>query len=320
MQDNVGLKFDAAICVQVHDAKKAIANLGSTSSNAMEAMGGAEVGFDSECVWTNVKAKARLALSIIIGNQKLNRGDGTEDDSNDGRRAPVYQPGRGGLPPPPPALPSGGGGGGGGKLDIFTSSTPPPTAPPASGVPGTLGDDPSSPHPPPPSNPPYQSQAVSFRTRIHDTFMANFAAAMLSQCGIAVVDMSLEDVRITDRTLAEAMARGAVARADLAKASIERQIKLTTSEAEKASEILRAEGKAQSTQIMAVAEANRVRLLDDQFSLLKSPLSSQREALLAAGEVLKGSSSSLILASSPAEAAAMLGGGGSMNRFLPLGK
>ena len=120
--------------------------------------------------------------------------------------------------------------------------------------------------------------------------------------------MSLEDVRITDPTLAEAMARGAVARADLAKASIERQIRLTQSEAEKAAVILEAEGRAQATQIIAGAEALRVKLMDEQFSLLRSPLSQQREALLAAGEVLRGSNSSLVLASSPSDAAAILGG------------
>jgi len=147
-------------------------------------------------------------------------------------------------------------------------------------------------------------------------FMENFAHSMLNDCGVAVVDMSLEDVRITDPTLAEAMARGAVARADLAKTSIERKIRLTISETEKSSEILRAEGRAQATQIMAVAEANRVRLMDEQFALLKSPLSTQRESLLAAGEVIKGSSSSIILASSPSDAAHLLGGGG---RFQPPG-
>ena len=120
--------------------------------------------------------------------------------------------------------------------------------------------------------------------------------------------MSLEDVRITDPTLAEAMARGAVARADLAKASIERQIRLTQSEAEKAAVILEAAGRAQATQIIAGAEALRVKLMDEQFSLLRSPLSQQREALLAAGEVLRGSNSSLVLASSPSDAAAILGG------------
>ena len=140
--------------------------------------------------------------------------------------------------------------------------------------------------------------------------MANFAARMLAECGVNVVDMSLEDVRITDKTLAEAMARGAVARADLAKATVERQIKITQSEADKGAEILRAEGKAGATSILAVAEANRVKLMDDTFSLLKSPVSQQRETLLAAGEVLRGSNSTLVLSSSPLEAANMLGGGG----------
>ena len=142
------------------------------------------------------------------------------------------------------------------------------------------------------------------------SFMANFAARMLAECGVAVVDMSLEDVRITDKTLAEAMARGAVARADLAKATVERQIKLTSSEADKASEILRAEGQASATGIIAAAEANRVKLMDDTFSLLKSPITSQRETLLAAGEVLRGSNSTLVLSASPLDAANMLGGGG----------
>ncbi len=138
---------------------------------------------------------------------------------------------------------------------------------------------------------------------------------------MAVVDMSLEDVRITDPTLAEAMARGAVARADLAKASIERQIRLTVSEAEKASVILEAEGKAQATQIIAGAEALRVKLMDEQFSLLKSPLSQQREALLAAGEVLRGSSSNLVIAQSPSDAALILGGSAARSGggALPLG-
>ena len=75
-----------------------------------------------------------------------------------------------------------------------------------------------------------------------------------------------------------------------------------------------AEGKAQATQIIAGAEALRVKLMDEQFSLLKSPLSTQREALLAAGEVLKGSNSSLVLAQSPSDAALLLGGGGGGGR------
>ena len=155
--DNVGLQFDAAICVLIHDAKKAITMLGQTSSNAREAMGGAEVTFDSENIWSNVKAKARLALSIIIGNQRLNRGDGAEDEEQS--RKPLYQPGRGGLPPPPPpqqaaANPvfSGDLKSGSGAMVTSQQSTVSPA------------DDPSSPLPG--SNQP-QPLSASFRTRIH---------------------------------------------------------------------------------------------------------------------------------------------------------
>ena len=54
-----------------------------------------EAPFDSDTIWQSVCAKARLALSIIIGNQRLNRGDGREEE--DGGH-PHFQPGRGGLP------------------------------------------------------------------------------------------------------------------------------------------------------------------------------------------------------------------------------
>jgi regulator of protease activity HflC (stomatin/prohibitin superfamily) len=313
--DNVGLKFDAAICVQIVDAKKAIMALSTTAESARRAnTASSDAGFDSDTIWTAVCAKARLALSIIIGNQRLNRGDGREEE--DGAHPP-FQPGRGGVPPmalgPSPAEARAHAGADAAKMGDAGDPTPA-----------------LAPHKPMPS----------FRTRIHDTcvvvaassrlplhlaralthtlphsftsnsFMANFAARMLEDCGVAVVDMSLEDVRITDKTLAEAMARGAVARADLAKATVERQIKMTQSEAEKAAEILRAEGKAAATSVIAVAEANRVKLMDDTFSLLKSPVSQQRETLLAAGEVLRGSNSTLVLAGSPLDAAQMLGGGG----------
>ena len=118
--------------------------------------------------------------------------------------------------------------------------------------------------------------------------------------------MSLEDVRITDKVLAEAMARGAVARADLAKASIEKAITITNASAAKEADIVAAEGKASSTQILAVAEANRVRLMDETFARAMSPLTQQREALLASADILKHANATLIFADGPADAAHML--------------
>ena len=129
---------------------------------------------------------------------------------------------------------------------------------------------------------------------------------MLDECGVLVVDMSLEDVRVVDKVLAEAMARGAVARADLAKATIEKAITITNASAAKAAEIVAAEGKASSTQILAVAEANRVRLMDETFARATAPLTQQREALLASAGVLKNANATVIFAASPADAAAML--------------
>ena len=288
--------------------------LSTTATGAREALhAGSENGFNSDTIWSAVSAKARLALSIIIGNNRLNRGD-TADESEGGGGASLTQPGRGlgpssishGTSPaevsaiaaaasargrqPAPSAPSGGGkgavagGGGGGGGDDPSTTDPGSTA----------GND----------------RASSFRSRIHDSFMIAFAARMLDECGIAVIDMSLEDVRITDPKLAEAMARGAIARADLAKASIEKSIRITNSEAERAADIVRAEGKAGATEIMARAEAARVRLLDETFAKALSPLTSQREAILAAGEAMRGCNASLVFANNMSDAAMMLGGGG----------
>jgi len=110
--------------------------------------------------------------------------------------------------------------------------------------------------------------------------------------------------------LAEAMARGAVARADLAKASIEKQIRVTNAEAEKAADVVRAEGKAGAIEILARAEAARVRIIDESFARAQAPLTAQREAILAAGDAMRGANASLVFAASPSDAAALLGGGG----------
>ena len=153
--DNVGLKFDAAICVQIVDAKKAIMALSTTAESARRAnTSGSDAGFDSDTIWRAVCSRARLALSIIIGNQRLNRGDGREEE--DGHQPP-YQPGRGGLPPvslgPAPAesralaaadAKLGGGGGGGGDAG---DPAPRPESAVGSG----------------------KAPPTSFRTRIHDS-------------------------------------------------------------------------------------------------------------------------------------------------------
>jgi regulator of protease activity HflC (stomatin/prohibitin superfamily) len=58
--DNVGVEFDAAVTIQVVDASKAVAMLAGDGP------------FSIKRVHGNILAKARLALSIIIGNNQLN--------------------------------------------------------------------------------------------------------------------------------------------------------------------------------------------------------------------------------------------------------
>jgi hypothetical protein len=267
-------------------------SLSTTATAAREALApGSENGFSSDTIWSAVSAKARLALSIIIGNNRLNRGDSTGDEEG------THQPGRGvpdaRLGPAPAEVTA---------ASAAASSRRAPEASIPGGKPARGSGDPDSADPSAPS-----SSAVSFRSRIHDSFMATFAQRMLDDCGVAVIDMSLEDVRITDPVLAEAMARGAVARADLAKATIEKQILVTKSRAEKEAAIVRAEGTASSTQIIAASEAARVKLMDETFSRAVSQLTAQREAILAAGEVLKGTNSSVFFAASPSDLAGVMG-------------
>merc|ERR1711981_485967 len=56
--DNVGLCFDAAITFQVVDGRKAVTTLGGTT-------------FSNKLFYKNVIKKAKLALTIIIGNNKI---------------------------------------------------------------------------------------------------------------------------------------------------------------------------------------------------------------------------------------------------------
>jgi regulator of protease activity HflC (stomatin/prohibitin superfamily) len=129
----------------------------------------------------------------------------------------------------------------------------------------------------------------------------------------------VEDIKIADSALAASMAAGAIARADLAKASIEKQIKLTNAEADKQATVLAAEGQGRATGILAEAEAQRVRVLDDALAAVRAPLTQQRELMLAAGEVLKGAHATLVMTQSPADAMGMLASSGAMGTVKALG-
>jgi regulator of protease activity HflC (stomatin/prohibitin superfamily) len=249
--DNVGLRFDAAITVQVTDPSKAVtmlANLGGDS----------RLEFDPKNMYTAIVQKAKIALAIIVGNNRLNNpkrvktimGDKAQiiSDTNNIER------------------------------DDFS--------------PRHAEDDPVD--------------EGSFKQVVHDTFLNNFATSMSRDCGVNVVDFSVEDVQFTDPELATALARGAVARTDLVKAEIDLQVKRTMALAEQQGEILRAQGKAQAIAILAEAEASRIKKVDQAMNSVCAA-TQQRELVLAASQVMENSSSALILANSIGDVSNMLG-------------
>lgn len=251
--DNVGLIFDASVTVQVSDAHKAVTTL---------ANGNADV-FDSKNMLQAVIEKAKLALSAIVGGNRLNNPKKTKV-----------------------AI---------GGQHISADAREKMPSLPAHGL-AMDHQDPEADH----------MDEGSFKQVLHDTFLATFAESMAKDCGIVVVDFSVEDVKFTDPELASALAKGAVARTDLIKAEIDMQVKRTQAAAEQQGEVMRAEGRARAIAIIADAEASRIQKLDAAMSTV-SATTAQRELVLAAGEVLKSSTSSLVLAHSAADVANLLG-------------
>lgn len=146
----------------------------------------------------------------------------------------------------------------------------------------------------------------SFKQHIHDIFMASFSRSMAEENGVKVIDMSIEDIKITNEELASAMARGAVARTQLDKAKVDVDIMRTNAEADQQAEIARAEGTAKSMGIIAEAEAKRIRQLDDAMRDV-CEVTAQREIIRAGGEVIGKTKSTLLLANNVANASYMLG-------------
>jgi regulator of protease activity HflC (stomatin/prohibitin superfamily) len=248
--DNVGLRFDAAITVQVVDPAKAVtmlANLGGASGDV----------FDPKFLYTAIVQKAKLALSIIVGNNRLNNPKRA--------RAMVGDHGEHAASEAPADTPS-----------AARDADPSPV------------------------------DEGSFKQVVHDVFLANFAASMKRDCGVAIIDFSVEDVQFTDPELSTALARGAVARTDLIKAEIDMEVRRTQAQSEQQAEVLRAEGRAKAISIIADAEASRIRKLDQAMSAV-SAASQQRELVLAAAEVVGKTQSTLFLADSMSSVNNMLG-------------
>ena len=250
--DNVGIKFDAALTIQVIDPSKAVTMLGIASNKtkktgAASKSGAASEQFDLESFYWNIVQQAKLALSIIIGNNKLNASFKSTSKSspvviaqsvnNDGKEAKRANP-------------------------------------------EDQEDD-------------YEDG--SFKQHIHDLFMLKFSENMSGSNGVLIVDMSIEDIIITNPELAKAMSQAAVSATKLSSARIEVEEKR-----------MRAQGQARSMQILAEAEANRIRTLDDAMSKI-SQVTQQRELIRSTGDAIEKSRSCVLMGNSFVDVTRMLG-------------
>merc|ERR1719263_747234 len=138
----------------------------------------------------------------------------------------------------------------------------------------------------------------SFKQHIHDLFMLKFSENMLGECGVMIVDMSIEDVIITNEELAKAMSQAAVSATKLDSARIEVEERR-----------MRAEGKARSMKILAQAEADRIRTLDDAMSKI-CDVTQQRELIRSTGDALEKGKSSVLLGKSFVDVTRMISGMG----------
>jgi regulator of protease activity HflC (stomatin/prohibitin superfamily) len=252
--DNVGIKFDSALTVQVIDPSKAVTMLGIASKtgkprkgNSKES-GAASEQFDLESFYWNIKQQAKLALSIIIGNNKLN-----QSFKSTSKAAPVV------------------------VAEEVTSSSETKHTNPEDAEHINHDDE------------------GSFKQHIHDLFMLKFSLNMNETCGVQIVDMSIEDIVITNPELAKAMSQAAVSATKLSSAKIEVEEKR-----------MRAMGDARSMQILAKAEADRIRTLDDAMSKI-CDVTMQRELIRSTGNAIEKGKSSIVLGSSFCDVTRMLG-------------
>merc|ERR1719231_1050096 len=229
--DNVGIKFDSALTIQVSDARLACSQLGMYSP---ETLNRGNVGqtlqdnkFSLQAFYANVIAKAKLSLSILIGNNRINQS--FKVTSKPARKVVM--------------------------AEVVGESAP-------------GNEDPEA----------EEDPAGSFKQHIHDIFMHSFSEDMQERCGVNVIDMSIEDIVITNQELARAMARGAVAATDLDKSRIEFEVNQTKAKSARAAMITKAQGEAEAMGIIAQAEADRIKKLDDAMKGV-SDVTRQRELI-----------------------------------------
>lgn len=232
--DNVELRFDAAICMRVVDPQKAVVMLTQGKRDLMDELS------------ANIQERAKLALSIIIGNNSLNRKHGAT------MQAPVAD--------------------------------------------GANCDDPAE----------QKEDEDSFRQFIHDMFMKSFSESMLRECGVQVIDMSIEDVVIVNAELATAMASAAVANSNLEKATIEAEIVQVKANADAKVALIDAEGKAKAMAVMAKADSERITTISESLSSACLPTQQLEQIKASAGAL--GSGSTVMLAQDTLALATLLGG------------
>jgi len=147
--------------------------------------------------------------------------------------------------------------------------------------------------------------------------MGLFKVDMLRDCGVNVIDMSIEDIEITNRDLATAMARGAVKATELEMAYMDRMIKKTEAntatqakiiraEGEKRAVVIQAEGKASALDILAMAEAEKIRKLDKAIGAVCAT-SKSRALMEASGAALEKARSTVVLANDMIHLRSILG-------------
>ena len=153
------------------------------------------------------------------------------------------------------------------------------------------------------------SSGTGFKQHIHDVFLGTFATSMLESCGVAVIDMSIEDIQITSVELGEAMARAAVAETHLEMARIERRVTETNAAAQSSTTVIAAEAAAKAMALTAHAEASRIKLLNEALSSA-ADITQRRELIRASGEILATSGTTIVLGQGIGDVARALGGGG----------
>merc|ERR1719502_2329974 len=250
--DNVELTFDAAICVRVVDAQKAVVML--TSGRA-----GADIVRE---IQENIQERAKLDLSTIIGKNRLNNKHEATTSEKKAEEKPA-------SPPP-------------GEAEDFVAVSAASASESGGG----------------------------FRTAIHDSFMHLFKIEMRNECGVEVINMAIEDVKIVDTELAKALASAAVANSSLERQMIEAEIVQVKAQADSKVATIDAEGKAAAMHIMARAEADRIKTISDTLEKACAPVQ-QQETIRASGNALNECSTVMLAQDTGALATLLSGAQGS---------